>query len=186
MRAFFSLACCTLFACVLIVAGCAPAGLERPPLRTEEDVILASYRIAEQLDMNMETALPPKAVVIAASFVNVDDLAVSSTLGRVLAEQIASRLDQLGYETRELKLRTDSIYIQEATGEFLLSRDLKLISKEHDASAALVGTYGLGADAVYITAKLVQTTDGAVLSSCDHALVLYGRDRDRLLRGDGY
>lgn len=166
----------------MLLTGCAK-GPSGPTMKTTENVILAGYRMADQLDRNMDELLPPGARVIVTSFVNIDNLKQSSTLGRLLAEHTGSRLDQMGYDTRELKLRTDSIYIQEETGEFLLSRNLKLISRQHDAAAALVGAYGVAADTVYITARLVRTADGEVLSSCDHALVLYGPDREKLLLG---
>lgn len=136
---------------------------------------------AQSYPLNGITLIPNKPL-IAASFVNVDNVQTSSTLGRMIAEQIGSYFSQNGYGVIELKLRND-IYIKEKTGELMLSREVKDISFEHDAQAVIVGTYAVGSDTVFVTAKLVRVTDGIVLASHDYRLPL-GPDTKTLARGD--
>jgi TolB-like protein len=121
--------------------------------------------------------------LIAASFVNIDNVQSSSTLGRMAAEQVGSYFAQYGYGVIELKLRSN-VFIQEKTGELMLSREIKDISFQHNAQAVIVGTYAVGTDTVFVTAKLVRVADGIVLASHDYALPL-GPDTKTLSRSDG-
>jgi TolB-like protein len=105
----------------------------------------------------------------------------SSTFGRVIAEQMASRLSQKGYKVIEIKMRSDSIFIKEQTGELMLSRELQKISNKHNAYAVIVGTYGLGRYSVYVTAKLIRTKDNVILNAYDYSLPI-GPDTKKMLR----
>ena len=55
-------------------------------------------------------------------------------------------------------------------GEFILSRNVKEISRSRGAQAVIAGTYALGADSVYVTVRLIRATDGKILSSYDYTL----------------
>jgi TolB-like protein len=70
----------------------------------------------------------------------------------------------------EVKMRTNSLFVQEHTGELMLSRELRDISLQHDAFAVLVGTYAESKRRVYLTAKLVQANSSIILSSYDYEL----------------
>lgn len=118
--------------------------------------------------------------LIITSFVNIDDLTVSSTFGRITSEQIGSCFSQIGYQVIEMKLR-NSIFIKAKSGEFMLSRELRMISKAHEAQALLVGSYAVGSNSVYITAKLVNADNGITLSSYDYCLPI-GPNTRALLR----
>lgn len=119
--------------------------------------------------------------ILVASFVNIDNVLQSSTFGRMIAEQIGSRLVQRHYKVVELKMRTGSIFVQEKTGELLLSRQLRQISIQHNAYAVVVGTYGASKEIVYVTAKLVRAEDNVILSSYDYNLPV-GPDTKYMLR----
>jgi len=80
----------------------------------------------------------------------------------------------------ELLLR-NNVYIKSREGEFLLSRQVKNLVLEHDASAVLTGTYAVGSKHVYVTAKLIRTADNVVLAAYDYNLPL-GPDTKKLLR----
>ena len=61
------------------------------------------------------------APFIVATLVNIDQLEQSSTLGRLISEQVASRMTQMGYGVLELKVR-NGIYMKRNEGELLLTR----------------------------------------------------------------
>jgi TolB-like protein len=124
-----------------------------------------------------------KQPILVASFVNIDNVQQSSTFGRMTAEQIGSRLVQRGYKVIEMKMR-GSIFVQEKTGELLLSRELRQISLQHDAYAVVVGTYGASKGTVYVTAKLVRAEDNVILSSYDYRLPM-GPDTKKMLQKRG-
>jgi TolB-like protein len=137
-------------------------GLQLP----EDNLVYASYEIADKLIENLDTDLSPDRPILVASFVDVNDIENSSSFGRMMAEYICSRLGKNGYTVVEMKLR-DSIYIKEKAGEFLLSRKVKDISAAHEAQAVVVGTYARARRDIYISARLVQADNSKILSSFD-------------------
>ena len=122
------------------------------------------------------------APVLVATVVNVNQLSRSAPLGRTLSELYASQLSRLGFNVKELKLRGD-VFIQEGTGELLLSREIRNIADTHKASAVLVGTYAQARQNVYISIKLVRTGDSRIVRSYDYALP-YEADIQKLLVGN--
>lgn len=111
--------------------------------------------------------------VIAASFVNIDSLTESSTLGRLMSELFASSLAREGVLVREVKMR-DSLFIEENVGELILSRDVQRLSAAHAARSILLGTYAVGQSQVYVSVRLVRTADSFVLAATDLRLPLNG------------
>jgi len=81
---------------------------------------------------------------------------------------------------KEMLLR-NNVYISPAEGEFLLSRAVSDLSSQHDAQVVLVGTYAVGDSNVFVTAKLIRTTDSVIVASHDYAIP-YTRDMRTLLR----
>lgn len=148
----------------------------------------SSYEAADKLIKAVERNkllsydLSPHKPVIVASFVNIDNVSDSSRFGRMVAEQIGSRFAQKGYQIIELKLRTNTIFIERERGEFMLSREVHEISLEHDAQAVIVGTYAEAAEIVYVTAKLIRASDGVILASHDYEMPL-GVNTKSMMRG---
>jgi TolB-like protein len=106
---------------------------------------------------------------------NVNDVESSSTLGRAITEQLSARLAQKGYKVAELKLR-QGISVQRggidpsASGEYLLSRDVRNIAGEHKAAAALTGTYSVGAENVLVNLRLIDIRSGNLITGYDYVL----------------
>jgi TolB-like protein len=146
------------------------------------NLVRVGYRIADTLLANNTTPLGPQDPVIVASFVNVNNLQQSSSFGRMLAEQIASRFAQSGKRVIEMKLRQTSVFVAEGKGEFMLSRDVKEISKEHNASAVVVGTYTAAWNTVYVSARIVRPTDSVIVSTADVAVPMFRDQMDALIR----
>jgi len=161
------------------------------PVR-DQNLVTASYKAADALiagakELHLLDEQPRKngiytqQPILITSFVNIDDLQQSSTFGRIIGEQIGSRIAQHGYKVIEMKMRTGSIFVQEHTGELVLSRELREISYQHDAYAVVVGTYADSKDSAYVTAKLVRAKDSVVLSSYDYKVAV-GPDTKQMLR----
>ncbi|KPA13646.1 conserved hypothetical protein, membrane or secreted [Candidatus Magnetomorum sp. HK-1] len=110
--------------------------------------------------------------IIAASLVNINNLKESCSLGRVISEQMSGRLSQHGFNLIEMKLRQDSIFIKQNEGEFLLSRELQNIGEAHQANAVLVGTYAVSKYVVFISVRIIQTSNNTVIASYDYQLPL--------------
>lgn len=170
----------------LIATGCATT---QAPVRSDptyeqaaKDQFTSTNRAAVNAlveGLNRDTY--GQAPILVATIVNINDLRRSAPLGRLLSEQYSGQLVSRGYNVKELKLRGD-VFVQEGTGELLLSREIKDIARQHAASVVLVGTYSPAANVTYINLKLVRTEDGRILRAHDYALP---NDRDvmRLLAG---
>lgn len=161
-----------LLVVLLLLAGCAENHTRHTAEKyyTSEDskFIKANYTAAESLIKTSRIPLGKSAPVIVATLVNIDNLEQSSTLGRTVSEQVATRLANLGYMVKEVKLR-GTLFVKSATGELLLSRELKDISASHKAQAVVVGTYADANEYVFLNIKLIDA-DNTVLSGYDYAI----------------
>ncbi len=122
-----------------------------------------------------------EAPLIVATLANIDALEQSSTLGRVISEQVASRVAQMGRSVVELKVR-NSIYIKRNEGEFLLTREIKEVASAHKAQGVIVGTYAESASFVHVTLKLVDPSTSYVLAAYDYSLPLDKQVKSMLKR----
>jgi TolB-like protein len=165
-----------LFVLLLVVwflmmgaVGCSTKVIRIEPY---SNILESSYAAADMLDKALrQQEFNMGAPMLAASFVNIDNLNESCTLGRIITEQISSRLAQHGYKILEMKLRQESVFIKEGEGEFLLSRELKNISSEHKGYEVLVGSYAVAEDFIFISARIVRTKDNVVLAGHDYRLI---------------
>lgn len=125
-------------------------------------IMSGAYKIADSFnDIEMGSKL------VVASFADVNNLEKSSAFGRMISEQIASRLCQNGYEVKEIKLRKSSIFLSKGEGDFVLSRDVKEVGNEYDVTYFIVGTYAELSDSAYISARAIRPEDNTIVSSCD-------------------
>ncbi len=158
---------------MLSIYGCSSSSSRQELLTTHSvkgNLVSMGYHAADKLISNLKQPINSGDSIIVATFVNVDDLKKSSTFGRIIAEQIASRFSQRGYKVKEVKLSQDTIFVQGNEGEFLLSRDLKYISEKHNASAVVVGTYGNVYNKRYVSARVINPSNSLIISSCDFSL----------------
>ncbi|MBE25384.1 MAG: hypothetical protein CMM33_08195 [Rhodospirillaceae bacterium] len=146
------------------------------------DLVGTSHQVVDRLVDTSQQLLDKGKPIIVASLVNVSDLQESSVLGRIVAEQIRSRLTQLGYVTQELRYR-GSVLVRAGNGELVLSRDVKNISDVQQAQAVVAGVYAVAENNVYLTLRILRAEDGTVISSADYALPK-GEDVTSLLDSD--
>ena len=166
----------TLACMLFLLGGCASFNCTRLEnlLGGSTNLIQFSYRIADHL---IERAMPPllprqpDMPVMVTTFVDNNDLTQTSPFGRILQEQIASRLVQLGYTVREIKLG-NTLHIEPKSGETILTRDLTQLSAEQQAQAILVGTISRTDRILYISARLINPTNNNVLATEDYRLCM--------------
>lgn len=165
----------------LLLGGC--SSLSQSPLPPEPVPNLSE--LAHEAAAQMVASNPDMtrySPMIAATFVDIDDLAQSSTFGRISSELMASALSRQGIKVREVKMR-DSLFIEEQVGELILSRQVQRLSARYDARSILMGTYALGQDYAYVSARVVRSTDALVLGTADFRLPL--NNNTRTLLGTG-
>lgn len=142
------------------------------------DLVESSYAAADVLLQG--PPLDPSLPVLVATIVNVDRLAESTRLGRLISEQIAGRLAQRGVRVTELKLR-ETLAMRPGQGELLLSRQLHEVSQAQSAQAVVVGTYATSSFAVYVSLKLVNPVGNVVVAAYDYTLPMDSNVRGLLV-----
>ncbi|MGP9768373.1 FlgO family outer membrane protein [Halomonas sp. AOP13-D3-9] len=168
---------------LLLLAGCGALGnANNMPAEPEPDLSELVHTAAEQM-VASNPELTRYSPMIAATFVSIDNLSQSSTLGRMTSEIMASALSRQGMQVREVKMR-DSMFIEESVGELILSRQVQRLTAQHNARSILMGTYAQGQDYVYVSARVVRAGDAMVLGSADFRLPLNNNTRS-LLEGQG-
>jgi TolB-like protein len=165
---------------ILIIAGCANNSSSYKKNGPSVDVVSVLKQAHKPLFDKLVTSLESDKPIISASFANIDNLSASSTFGRMASEVISAGLTKRGYKVVEVKMR-ESLFIKQRAGEFMLSRHLKDVSKEHDAQAVVLGTYAIGGENLYVSARVVRTTDSVVIGSHDFSLPL-NRDIRHMLK----
>jgi TolB-like protein len=153
----------------LLLSGC--TGMSATPgnyMAADSPFIKANYMAAESLSKPAAAFLDKSAPIVVATLVNIDHLEQSSTLGRTVSEQVSSKLANLGFTVKEVKLR-GTLFVKSNTGELLLSRELKDISASQKAQAVVVGTYSYAGEYVYLNLKLVGVNN-TILSGYDYAI----------------
>ena len=163
------------------ILGCASSADDMPvrPIVQDANLIDKNYGAADALLMKATWLKERREPLLAATFVDINNLEMSSGLGRVIGEQIGSRFAQQGFTVIEIKMR-NNIFVREGSGEFALSRSVKEISQSHNAAAVIAGTYAVGRQSVFVNARLIRATDNLVLASYDYVLPM-GPDAKALL-----
>lgn len=168
LKAILISACCAM---IFAAAGC-----------RDSNLISSSYNATDMLISQIKPPLVPDQAILVASFVNIDNLEESSTLGRTISEFIASRLTQNGYKVVEMKLRK-SVFMKKDMGEFVLSRDIDEIRTRHNAQSIVLGTYSAAKSSVYISARMVSLSDNTVMASYGYKLWM-GKDIKQMISTD--
>jgi len=154
---------------VILLSACSPSGYLRDEVFVNSNLVERNHSAGAALVARSQHHLNAGSPILYASFVNVDDLQNSSSLGRIMSQQVTTPFSNNGYYVVEMLLR-QNVYIKQREGEFLLSRELKNISSDHNAQAVIVGTYAVGTENVYVSAKLIDVRNNKVLSSYDYPI----------------
>lgn len=162
---------------VVVVAGCAQSGKPSYADASSSPFIRANHQAADVLLKQMPSG---GNTMLIATVVNVDALDRSSTLGRLVSEQVSARFTQAGQRMVEMKFR-NNVYISQTQGELMLTRELHELAGTHNAQAVIVGSYGEGRDHVFINLKVIQPSTNVVLATHDYALPI--SDDVRMLLG---
>ena len=161
---------------LLSLSGCANLNCTRLEglLGGKTNLVTFSYKIAEDL---VEQAMPPltpmhpEMPVLVTTFVSNSDLEKTGSFGRLLQEHITSRLVQLGYTVRELKM-ANNLYIEQQSGETILTRDLSELTPNLQAQAIAVGTFTRTNRILYLSTRLIDPSNNNIISSNDYKLCM--------------
>lgn len=159
---------------LLTGSACAPTPTKKEPSfdsAAQNGFIPANQQAATALLGLAKSSLIPGQPLIVATLVDINVLERSSTMGRMVSEQISAAFSRAGYAMVEMKFR-ENVYMKRTEGELLLTREINEVAKLHNAQAVIVGTYAVAADVAFINLKVVQPGSNLVLAAHDYALPL--------------
>ena len=166
-----------ILALALSLAGCATAPQQQVHSHDLGGLI---YEAADRVvDAAVNAGLSRDKPIIIATSVNVDDLADSSTFGRLASQLVSSRLAQRGYMVRDVTY-TQALVITPETGEMVLSREASKIAAENDAQAVVAGAYAVGGQKIYLNLRMLAASNGQVMSAVDVSVPL-NEDTQRMI-----
>lgn len=163
------LACTGLFA-----AGCTSTTTKKEPtfeIASRNAFIPTNRQAAAALIEQVKGKLVADQPLIVGTVVDINALDKSSTLGRLISEQVSASFSQAGFRMIEMKFR-NSVYMKRSEGELLLTREISEVAKLHNAQAVIVGSYAVASEMVYVNLKIVQPNSNLVLGAYDYALPL--------------
>jgi len=152
---------------VFLFNGCVASNKTDLTHSVKYDMTSINYKAAENL--LLDAKLPLESAIIMATVVNIDDIENSSTLGRLISEQISARFIQAKMNVIEMKFR-ENVYIKQNTGELMLTREIGKIAKTHSANAIIVGTYAVANSAVYVNIKIINPSTNIAIAATDYVL----------------
>ena len=154
---------------LLALAGCAQTGLGSHGSVSANNFIQANYKAAENLQAQLASRAAGNSTLLVATLANIDALDRSSTLGRLVSEQVSARFTQGGYRMIEMKFQ-NSVYMARGQGELMLTRQVHELANAYSAEAVIVGSYGTSKEYVLINLKVVEPATNQVLAVYDYSL----------------
>ncbi len=155
---------------------------DRPGTISRGEKLKAEVKsLAEQLVNGGRDYLVDDYVVAVASFVNLNDLYQTSSLGRYLGEQLLGDLHRAGVGVVEIR-KTPGFLVRRQGGEYSLSRNLDELNPVQEAQAVVVGTYTYDDEQIFVNARLLRNNDSMVISTA--SLVLDMDDLTRSMLAD--
>lgn len=136
----------------------------KPPAAESQTLKARVKDLERQLVANAKESIAEEYVLTVNSFVNLNNLYKTSSLGRYIGEELIGDLQMSGIEVLDVR-KAAGIMIHERSGEYGLSRDMRELSYVHTAQAMIVGTYTYAEGQILLNARLLRNNDGMVLSN---------------------
>lgn len=120
--------------------------------------------------------------VIWASTVDLNNYGRTTNFGRLMGESLAIALqNQRKNKLIQMTMRTGTVPVT-SDGEFLLTRDARNLATKFNAGAALVSSYSVAVDRVYVQCSLINVDQNTVVGAVQFDLPL-GPRTEALLKG---
>ncbi len=148
----------------------------------------SSYSAAEALLSQAGFRLGTDMPVLVGTISEINKIETSSSLGRLISEQVGARMVQAGYDVREVRLSrkisvNDGSFSGNMAGEYFITRDGGDLIPAISAGALVFGTYAVGRDRIFVNLRLAEPGTGKIIAAHSYNLVNNAETR-RLLAGD--
>jgi hypothetical protein len=151
----------SLIAAVLAAAFLSGCATHPAPVAT---VSQGSVRAAHELSGQLRFLLDEQDKVLVATIVDRDHLGDSSTIGRLITEQVGANLARDGVAVLGPAMR-DMPALQPGVGEPMLSPEMRALAKQHQARVVLIGTYTEGMSKYFVNLKAVDLRSNTVIAA---------------------
>ena len=118
--------------------------------------------LADQLVRNINNKLKYEPVVVT-TFVNLDNMKETSSLGRLIAENLIHELQVRGWKVFDIRLAKDIVV--KPQGEFSITRDIRNIRNYYRVNSVITGTYAITSNSVIVNARIIDVKSGVVVST---------------------
>jgi len=118
--------------------------------------------LADQLVRNIDNRFRYEPVVVT-TFVNLDNMKETSSLGRLIAENLIHELQVRGWKVFDIRLARDIVV--KPQGEFSITRDIKNIRNYYRVNSVITGTYAITSNSVIVNARIIDVKSGVVVST---------------------
>jgi len=118
--------------------------------------------LADQLERNIDKKNANSAFLVG-SFTNLNNLAETSPMGRLIAENLMHELQVRGWRIFEPRLMRN--FVINPSGEFTLSRDAKNLRDQFGVTGVVTGTIISSEEQLVINARVIDSQSGLVVSS---------------------
>lgn len=136
--------------------------------------------LAEQLQKNAIVDVRGAETVVS-TVMDINNLEVSSPLGRLISEHLAHHLNLRGWSIVESKLVKELIFTDD--GEFGMTRSDFRKPVAIRAQNLVTGTYAVTKDGILVTLKMVDTNSGRLVSSAQTRILRDKFSADLVLPG---
>lgn len=157
----------------------------------DADYIETSYRAMHYLLGNArgnimgDDAFDASRPVIWASTVDLNNYGRTTNFGRLMGESLAIAMqNHRKNKMIQMTLRQGTVPVT-SDGEFLLTRDARDLATKFNAGAALVSTYSVAVDRVYVQCSLINVDQNTIVGAVQFDLPL-GPRTEALLKGVTY
>ncbi len=118
--------------------------------------------LADQLVRNIDNRFRYEPVVVT-TFVNLDNMKETSSLGRLIAENLIHELQVRGWKVFDIRLAKDIVV--KPQGEFSITRDIRNIRNYYRVNSVITGTYAITSNSVIVNARIIDVKSGVVVST---------------------
>ncbi len=118
--------------------------------------------LADQLVRNIDNRFRYEPVVVT-TFVNLDNMKETSSLGRLIAEDLIHELQVRGWKVFDIRLARDIVV--KPQGEFSITRDIRNIRNYYRVNSVITGTYAITSNSVIVNARIIDVKTGVVVST---------------------
>jgi FlgO protein len=133
-----------------------------------------TYAAIDKITFCARDVVSERVPITVSSITDSQHLDQSSAFGNMVADFARARLAENHMTVSEPRLRS-GLWMRVDQGEMFLSRDKDTLTQPHPLYAAvLTGTYGVGANHVFVSLKLIRADNTQLLSAADFVLTRYG------------